>query len=190
MGIPEFFLERYTYLHDQFFPGLRQSVPSEALRKRPVPEVPPIAWLIWHMARVEDVGLSRFIWQKPQLFDEQQRKELGIEPVHYGTSMSPEEVDELSQTIDLAALHEYHIAVSQRTRQELKVLDVDLLDQVVSEEEVRRIVTDEGMASEAAQWVIPHYVGKTRAWILCHFGLTHNFRHFGQIVLIKKMLHL
>ncbi len=38
---------------------------------RPVDGVNPIAWIVWHIARGEDIGVSRFVGHRPQLFFEE-----------------------------------------------------------------------------------------------------------------------
>jgi len=188
MDIPNFMLQRHQYLHETFFPNLRNTLTEEEFRQSPVKGIQPIIWLIWHMARVEDMGLSRFIWRKSQIFDATWRDRMGIEQEHYGTSMSEEEVATFAAQVDVYAVLDYFKLVGERTKRELSLLDLSTLDEILSDDAVREVVTVEGMASPEAQWVIPHYVGKSRGWMLCHMGLTHNFRHFGQIVLAKKLL--
>ncbi len=188
MDVKTFFQQRHSYLHQSFLPNLPGNIPLDDFRKRPAPGTQPMIWLLWHMARVEDIGLSRFVWQKPQLFDENWKTQLNIDIDHYGTSMTEDEVMELAQKINVESLLQYQLAVGKRTVQELAILDTSILDEVLTEATVLKIVRDEGMASDKAQWVTPHYVGKTRGWMLCHFGLTHNFRHFGQVVMVRKML--
>lgn len=188
MTIPTFLLQRHQYLHQQFFPNLRKTLPEADFRRSPVDGFSPIIWHTWHIARVEDMGLSRFIWGKPQLYDAAWREKIGTSLTHYGTSMTDEEVAELAAQVDVYAVLDYLQVVGERTREELGQLDLDLLDKVMDEATVRRVVTEEGMASPTAQWVIPHYVGKTYGWLLCHMGLSHSFRHFGQIALAKKLL--
>lgn len=188
MDISTFFLQRHAQLHKTFLPNLKQKLSEEALRTRPVPGMQPIAWLIWHMMKVEDLGLSRLVWDKPSLYNEEWHNQFNVEEKHYGTSMTDEETLRLAQNINIEALFEYQKLVGEQTEKEIHALDLKKLDEILEESTVRRVVTDEGMASENAQWVIPHYVGKTRGWALCHFGLTHNFRHFGQIALVRKLL--
>ncbi len=188
MDIPTFFLQRHSYLHESALPNLRTKLPEAAFRQRATPETPPIIWLLWHMARVEDMGLSRLVWHQPQLYNDDWHERINAGIRHYGTSMEAAEIDALAEQIDVYALLDYQQATAQRTREQLAQLDLARLDEVMEEVEVLRVVKTEGMASEAAQWVAPHYIGKTRGWCLCHMGLTHNFRHFGQIMLIRKML--
>ena len=190
MDVRTFFRQRHSYLHESFLPSLPKNLPEELFRKRPAEGTQPIVWLLWHMARVEDIGLSRFVWQKPQLFDQKWQQQMNINISHYGTSMSEEEVSTFAQEVSVSEVLRYQNLVGKRTVEELGLINLSTLDEVLDENMVLKVVRDEGMASEKAQWVTPHYVGKTRGWALCHFGLTHNFRHFGQVVMVRKMLNL
>ena len=187
MNVSTFFFQRYNDLHNKFLPGLRESLSEEDFRIPAVPGLQPIIWLIWHIARVEDMGLSRFIFDVPQMLDEEWLKKMNTPLTHYGTSMTEEEVLTFAQTVDVYGILDYQQAVVARTRSLMPSLDQVSLDELLSEEVVNQIVLEEGMASDKAHWVIPHYVGKTKGWMLCHMGLTHSFRHFGQITLSKKL---
>ena len=188
MHLHEFMLQRHQDLHDKFLTSIRAKIKESDFRRSPIAGTQPIVWLIWHMARVEDMGLSRFIWKKDQLYNQDWKEKINSDLSHYGTSMTEAEVADFATSVNVYSTLDYFQVVGNRTKEELAKLDVSTLNEVITEEEVKRIVTDEGMASSNAQWVIPHYVGKTRGWMLCHMGLTHNFRHFGQIVLVKKLL--
>ena len=190
MDIPTFFLQRYAYLAQQFLPGLKERLSDDDFRQSPAPGMQPIIWLVWHISRVEDQGLSRFVWNKPALFDNSWQKRMNIKEAHYGTSMNEEQVANFAQKVNIDAVFEYQQKTSARTVAELRHLDLDRLDDIIDEHTAKQIVQEEGLASEDAQWVLPHYVGKTKGWMLCHMGLTHSFRHFGQIMLVKKMLEM
>ncbi len=188
MNVQNFFKQRHSYLHQNFLPGLKNNLPDIAFRRRPAEGTQPIIWLLWHMARVEDMGLSRLVWDKPQLYDEEWRSKMNTEITHYGTSMTDEEVRQFADKVNVHAVLDYQLEVGKRTIRELDHFDLNRLDEVLDEASVMRVVRDEGMASEKAQWVAKYYIGQPKGWVLCHMGLTHNFRHFGQVVMIRKML--
>ena len=70
MDALDFFLLRYAEVHrriaDEFFTKLTES----QLRGRPTPGVNPVGWLLWHTARIEDVGVNRFVADRPQVLDD------------------------------------------------------------------------------------------------------------------------
>ncbi len=74
-------------------------------------------WCIWHITRIEDVVMNILIADSPQVFDDGWFGRLGTRFVAIGNEMTPDEIVELSQSIDLANLHEYWCAVTRRTRE-------------------------------------------------------------------------
>ena len=57
----DFFLLRYEQIHRQIPAELLDGLPEGQVRGRAHPGVNTIAWLVWHMARIEDVGANRFV---------------------------------------------------------------------------------------------------------------------------------
>src|SRR6187431_3742086 len=114
MDAIDFFLLRYETLHRTLLDDLLQGLTDAQVRGRPHPGVNTIAWLIWHAARVEDVGVNRFVVDGAQVLDSGWLERLdGRRDV--GTGMTDSEVDALSTRLDLAALRGYWDAVTRRT---------------------------------------------------------------------------
>ena len=42
---------------------------DDQMRLRPQPHMNPIAWLLWHIARCEDLGVNRLIANRPDVLD-------------------------------------------------------------------------------------------------------------------------
>src|SRR6266704_5194407 len=115
MDAISFFLLRYGDLHRLLIDDLLKGLSDAQVRGRPTPGVNTIAWLLWHMARIEDVGVNRFLVDGTQVLDEGWGARLGVARRDVGTGMSDGEVDELSARIDLPALRGYWEAVTART---------------------------------------------------------------------------
>jgi SAM-dependent methyltransferase len=63
-----------------------------------------LAWLFWHVARVEDGFVSGIVMRRNQLFDEGGWGErLNVPRRDFGTGMSKKDVADLSESIDLSA---------------------------------------------------------------------------------------
>ena len=189
MDVPQLFLQRYNALYDFWLSGIWKEVPSELMRQRPHPRVNSIAWNLWHLTRVEDAGLSRFVVDRPQVLDEGRwMARMNIPWRHHGSEMTFAEVDELNQRIDLAALHDYAQAVQTRTREIISQLSWDTLEAVMETERLRIILVDEGLAHSQAEGFIENYLGWTKGKCLMNFGLTHPFQHVGEIGVIASLL--
>ena len=70
MDALSFLLLRYGDLHRGLVDDLLSRLSEAQVRGRPHPGVNTVAWLLWHTARVEDVGVNRFLADRPQVFDE------------------------------------------------------------------------------------------------------------------------
>ena len=147
-----------------------------------------IAWLLWHIARCEDVGINRFVSNAPQVIDQNRWYErLNLNRRDIGTGMRYEEVIELSKSIEVNALKEYLNVVALNTQELVKNLDSNELDTCPHPKYVRDVLNDEGVINENSRWVEEHYINKTRGWFLGHLGLTHAKGHLSQILIIRKL---
>ena len=189
MEFSQLFMQRYDVLYSFWLAGIWDRVPHDLMRQRPHPRVNSIAWNLWHMTRVEDAGLNRFVVDRAQVLDEGSWMERMDYPLrHHGSEMALAEVDELSQRIDLSALYEYSQAVQVRTREIINTLDPRDLDAQMSEDRLRKIVIDEGLAHVDAEGFIKNYLGWTKGKCLMNFGLTHPYQHLGEIGVIASLV--
>jgi len=174
-----FFLSRYGDLHRGLVDGLFSKLSEAQLRGRPQPGVNTVAWLLWHSARIEDVGVNRFLSDRPQALDEGWLGRLKVPRRDVGTGMSDAEVDELSLRIDLDALRGYWEAVTTRTLAVVETLKGTDLEALVPGEHVRSVVLAEGVVAPGAEWLTEFWAGgRSRAWVLAQMALLHPFGHY------------
>lgn len=189
MNIPTIFLQRYDPLYNVYLAGYWKQVPHDLMLQRPHPRTNSIAWNLWHIARVEDAGLNRFVVDGSQVLDDGNwMARMNLPWRHHGTEMSLAEVDQLDRRIDLSALQAYSQAVQERTRAILKVLDVDELDAEMKEDQLRKIMVDEGLAHSQAEAFISNYLGWTKGKCLLSFALTHSWQHVGEMEVLASLL--
>ena len=191
MTVQDLFFQRYDPLYQFWLAVLWKDVPPELLRQRPHPNVNSIAWNLWHLTRVEDAGLNRFVSDRPQVFDEGRwMQRLNLPWRHQGTDMTFAEVDELDARIDVEALHAYSDAVQARTREIVSGLNIQVLDETMQPDRLRLILFDEGLAHPSASGLLENYTGWTKGKCLFSFGLTHPWQHVGEIGVIVGLLGL
>lgn len=189
MDASQLFLQRYDALYNFWLADLWERVPDDLMRQRPHPRVNSIAWNLWHLTRVEDAGLNRFVVDRTQVWDEGSWMErMNIPWRHHGGEMTFAEVDELNQRIDLAALHDYSTAVQARTRAIVTHIGSVNLDAVMEADQLRVILVDEGLAHSHAAGFLANYLGWTKGKCLMNFGLTHPYQHVGEIGVIASLL--
>lgn len=198
MDARQIFMERHAALHAAAMHGdgwwkaaaIYADLPEEQVRCRPTPQHNSIAWLLWHMARCEDVAVNTLLRGCDEVLDRDGwLPQLGITSRHIGTGATCAEVDAISQAIDLAALRAYWVAVGQETQTWASTLDFDMLGKIVTAEEVQRVM-GKGDLGEDAGWVGPFWVNSawTYATFLFWLAIEHNWFHLGETWVIRGML--
>jgi hypothetical protein len=179
MDAIDFFLLRYDELHRGLVQDLLQKLSGAQLRGRPHPGVNTVAWLLWHTARIEDVGVNRFLADRPQVLEDGWLARLDAGRRDVGTGMSDVEVDDLSARIDLSALRRYWGAVTERTLQVVDTLRGIDLAAPVPADRVRTVVQAEGVVAPGADWLTEFWAGgRSRGWILAQLPLLHVYGHY------------
>ena len=87
------------------------------MRVRPREDLNSIAWILWHIARAEDIILNPVLAGRSQVLDDAWVKRLGIARRDFGIGMTSAEVWDLTSKIDVGAVREYRDAVGRRTRE-------------------------------------------------------------------------
>jgi hypothetical protein len=185
MDVPQFFLQCHGAFHsrveNEFLTGLTEA----QMRLRPHPAVNTIVWLVWHMARCEDVPMNRFVAERPQVLEEGKWLErLNLSRQDIGTGMTDEEVNNFSDRVDVPALGVYYRAVGQRSREIVSRLNPADLDTVVDPAIIRGALYDEGVMGAGAGWIEQSYQGKPKGWFFRNLGLVHNVFHLGEAVTV------
>jgi hypothetical protein len=188
VNIPEVFLIRYRFSHPGMSRGLLADLTDEQIRRPPCPGVNILTWLVWHIARVEDIGINRFVADGEQVFDGGDwSTKLGVSRRDFGTGMTPEEALALSAAIDVEALHAYWDAVESRTMAVVPDLRVEDLDTILDAAHVHRIFAQDGLDTPEALWVRDYMEGQPRGFFLIHLGLTHCLVHRGEALAIRGL---
>jgi len=179
MDAIDFFLIRYNELHARLTDDLLSGLTDAQVRGRPHPGINTVAWLLWHAARVEDVGMNRFVADRPQVLDGGWSERLDVRRRDVGTGMSDQEVDDLSAQIDLQALRGYWDAVTHRTLAVVETLRGQDLGSPVPAERVTRVSFEEGAVAGEAAWLAKFWgAGRSRAWFLAQLPLLHVYGHY------------
>jgi hypothetical protein len=179
MDAVDFFLLRYETLHRTLFDDLLKGLTEPQVRGRPQPGVNTVAWLIWHAARIEDIGVNRFIVDGTQVLDDGWLRRLDVGRRDVGTGMSDADVDALSARVDLGALRGYWDALTRRTLDVVQTLRGGDLDAVVPADRVKRVCADEGAVAPGAEWLTEFWAnGRTRGWFLAQTPLLHVYGHY------------
>ena len=185
--IKTLYLQRHNGVHT----GLRRLLEplSEAqVRCRPHEAVNTIAWLVWHVARAEDIAINRLVTDGVQVLEERWTEDLNVRIRHFGVGMTPPEVLTLSNQINLAAMRGYFDAVRERTVQVVDAMDSETLTEVVDAPYIHKVVYDEGIGGAEAAYVESVWHDLSRGNYLMYLGLTHSFAHHGEAQTVRSLM--
>lgn len=185
------FKARHQFATSIFYDALWEDYDEAQWRTPAHPSMNTLAWIMWHVARVEDAGVSRFVAQQPQLLDDgawNERLGLDVGLRHFGYQMTHEEMLALSASINLEALRLYQAAVAQHTFDLLETFTPELLDETLSQADVNHVLFQEGAAQAQSTDLLGIYSGWTRLEALYHFSTTHYYWHGGEVRTIEGLL--
>ena len=159
---------------------------EEQIRRIPKNCEHSVAWLLWHMARIEDTTMNLLVAGTPQLFNQDDWQQNLNAPIqHSGNSMNTAEVVELSANINIEALLAYRLAVSQRTREIAQQLTPEQLKQKVDPQRIQQVM-DEGAVIEEARGIADYWSKRTIAGLLLMPATRHNYVHLNEALKLKK----
>ena len=189
MDALELFRLRYDAIHAGFVDDLLGGLSDGQARARPH-GLNSVVWLLWHTARIEDVGINRFVCDRPQvLLAESWNGRLGIDRLDVGAGMASAEVDDLSRQIDLGALRGYWDAVARATAEVNAGLRPAELDLAVDPTRVRAVVRDEGVLIPAGAAVGEFWAGGwSRGWFLLQTALLHPYGHLFDCLTVRGLV--
>jgi hypothetical protein len=145
-----------------------------------------IAWLVWHMARIEDITMNILVVGGEQLFNSGSWDvKLQVSARDAGNGMDAAGIAALSAEINISALRAYRRAVGHRTRQNIRGLRPETLKQEVDPGRLQRVV-DEGAVLPAGQEVINYWSRRNIAGLLLMPPTRHNFIHLNEATRIKE----
>lgn len=165
---------------DEVWQGLGET----AARRIPPKGEHSIAWLIWHLARIEDVTMNILLVGRPQVLCEGWQERLNVSAVDTGNGMNARDIVELSACIDLPALQAYRCAVACRTRENVARLTPAELKQPVDPLRLER-VRSEGAVRPFGTGVMDYWAGLTLAGLLLMPPTRHNFMHLNEALRLK-----
>ena len=188
MDALDLWLLRYESVHGFVADDLVADLTEAQVRGRPVPGVNPVAWLIWHAMRVEDVCVNRFVLDRAQVLDDGWLGRLRVSRRDVGTGMDDAQVDDLCARIDVEALRAYCRAVTRATLEAAPLLRSLDLEAMVPAERVTHVCTAEGAVAPGAAWLTEFWAGgRSRAWILFQTSLLHVYGHYFEGLATKGL---
>ena len=147
-----------------------------------------LAWIFWHMARIEDMTMNLLIAGTQQVFlKEEWPLRLKISVLDSGNSMSVDEIKTITDSMDITELMNYRNAVALRTREIVQTLDPAQLKKRVDSGRLQQMLSV-GAVRPAAIGLIEYWGGLKYAGLLLMPPTRHNFVHLNEARLLKEKL--
>jgi DinB superfamily len=192
MDVRQLFLDQHSAMHSVAVAGNKASaadrafagLSDEQMRVRPREDLNSLAWLMWHIARAEDIIVNPVLSGRSQVFDDGWLRRLGIERRDFGIGMTSPEVSELTRQIDLGALREYRDIVGRRTREVVGSFQASDWDGEVSATSLEAAAT--GAFGTRREGMVKAFTGRPRAMAMSGIALFHPAGHLGEAITVRS----
>ncbi len=191
----ELLLQQHAHMHSagmeptglwSFEDAVLDDLPLEAMRRQPARSPHSLVWLVWHMARCEDITMNLLVAGQPQvLLSGNWLPQLGVECRDTGNEMSAAELEDFNHRVDITALRLYRQAVGRSTRQIVRGLTPEDLKRKVDPERLARVHA-EGAVLESARYQTDYWGKRTFGELLLMPASRHLLIHWNEAVDVVK----
>lgn len=165
----------------------------EGLNEDKFRAIPPkgehsIAWIIFHIARIEDITMNMLVAGTPQVYKRDKWAQILNSTIHHSANkMDEDSVRLLSARLDMAALREYRLSVGKRTREIVRKIHPNEFNQKVDPIRLEKLLKEGAMIEEAME-IIEYWSKRTIAGLLLMPPTRHNFLHLNEAMKVKQKL--
>jgi hypothetical protein len=192
MEARDLFLDQHAAVHSAAVGGNKMSgaertfggLTDDQMRVRPREDLNSLAWLMWHIARAEDIMVNPVLAGRPQVFDDGWLKKLGITRRDFGIGMTSPEVTDLTKQIDVGALREYRDAVGHRTREVVSSFKAPDWSGEVATSAMQTAAAQGGFGARA-ELLVKAFSGRPRTAVLSGIALFHPSGHMGEATTVR-----
>jgi hypothetical protein len=192
----DLFLRQHAMVHDavvsnsglpSFADEVWQDADEATIRCVPPKFEHSIAWLIWHIARIEDMTMNVLMAGKPQIFHQDDwLTKLNITIRHTGNVvMDTADVIAISEVVDITALKTYRNEVGRATREAASALQPDEVQQQVDSARLQKLL-DDGSVAREAMGLIEYWGSLTIAGLLLMPPTRHCLVHLNEALKLKE----
>lgn len=184
----QLFFELHSKLHLSAVTGTEHNEVDSLLKDLTVDEYKimttskdeTIAWILWHIARIEDLTMGILVADGAQLFDNQWKKRLNVPIVDTGNALSDDEIMDLSSQLNMEELIAYRNAVGQRTHEIVASLSAEDMKRKISMQGLEAIKQTGGVTShENSKWLLDFWGKKDVSGLLLMPPTRHVMLHLN-----------
>jgi len=167
-------------LAERTFGGLS----DEQMRARPREDLNSLAWLMWHIARAEDIFANIVLSGRSQVVDAGWLARLKITRPDFGIGMTKPEVAALTAQVDVAALRDYRDAVGRRTQEVIRGFGPADWQGELQAPALEKAAALGCLGANGAT-VAKAFTGRPRVGILGGLLVTHAAMHMGEAQTVR-----
>ncbi len=190
MDARDLFLGQHAAVHSKAVGGNAASaaertfggLSDDQMRVRPREDLNSLAWIMWHIARAEDIIVGGVIAGRDQVFDAAWMKRLNISRKDFGIGMNSADVSDLTTRIDIAALREYRDAVGTRTREIIGGFKDGDWGGNIEPAALERVAA----LGHVPDGFVKVFGGRPRTAVLSGIALFHPSSHMGEAVTVRS----
>jgi hypothetical protein len=149
-----------------------------------------IAWVLWHIARIEDLTMNILVAGQDQLFNEEWMVKMNSSITDTANVMSDEEIMEHSKNMNISELLHYRNAVGLRTKEIIQNLTATDLLRTISKQSLDKILSEGGVTKQQDSiWLLDFWGNKDVAGILLMPPTRHVMLHLNDCCKWKEMIN-
>lgn len=168
---------------------LLQDLESQEFGIMPTSKDETIAWVIWHIARIEDLTMNFLVAKRQQVFNELWQNEINVKITDTANALNDDGIMDLSKNINCKKLLEYRNEVGKRTREIVKSLKTEDMKRKVAAEDLQKIYKAGGVTfQEESYWLLDFWGKKDIGGILLMPPTRHEMLHLNDCVKWKQQI--
>lgn len=182
------FLEIHAKLHPSQISGTERNeadalfddLSKDEYAIMPTAKDETIAWVLWHISRIEDLTINMLVARGEQLFNKAWQERMNVSICDTGNALSDDEIMNFSKNINLNELLLYHNAVAARTRETVRNLKAGDMKRIVASVDLDRILAESGVTRQKDSiWLLDFWGKKDVAGILLMPPTRHVMLHLN-----------
>jgi len=187
MDLMKWIIAQHRGVRAAFNMTVSSMVTPDQMKERPGGEGNSIAWVMWHMARTEDVIINAMILGEPQLLDSGGwSAKIGIDDQRIGTGFDDNEVEDFCRVVDVKTLDLYWQAVAESTTTWLKSIDPARLDEKPDADAVAAALPEGTFGPNNAGLQV--WAGSSAGRLVGGPIISHGYMHVGEMTTIRSRL--
>lgn len=151
----ELFLEIHGKLHISVLSGqeknevdgLLEDLKEDEYAIMPTAKDETIAWVLWHISRIEDLSMNILVRGGKQVFDEDWRTRMNSPIGDTGNALSDAEIIQLSRSLCMEEVLQYRNEVGRKSREIIQSLSADDIRRKIPAQRINRILEEGGVTN-------------------------------------------